>query len=112
MKTLNLSDRVLITGGTGLIGTNLQNRLKADGYDSVAVGSAYDLRDPDRARQLFEDVAPTFVFHLAAKVGGIYANSNYKADFYSDNVLINTHVVNECVRTGVRPSPPAHPALV
>ena len=102
MKTLNLSDRVLITGGTGLIGTNLQNRLKADGYDSVAVGSAYDLRDPDRARQLFEDVAPTFVFHLAAKVGGIYANSNYKADFYSDNVLINTHVVNECVRTGVR----------
>lgn len=102
MKTLNTSDRILITGGTGLIGTNLHNRLKADGYDSVAVGSEYDLRDPERARQLFEDVDPTFVFHLAAKVGGIYANSNYKADFYSDNVLINTHVVNESVRRGVR----------
>ena len=42
------------------------------------------------------------VYHLAAKVGGIFANSNYKADFYSDNVLINTNVVNACAASKVR----------
>ena len=100
---LKKDDRVLITGGTGLIGTNLRERLQADGHEVLAPGSGqYDLRDPGATRSLFGDFRPTFVFHLAAKVGGIYANSAYKAEFYSDNVLINTHVVNESVRHGVR----------
>ena len=54
-----------------------------------------------RRKEAFETFKPTVVFHLAAKVGGIYANSTYKAAFYSDNVLINTNVVNECVTNGI-----------
>jgi len=102
MTGLNKNDRVLITGGTGLIGTNLHNRLKQEGFESHAIGSQYDQRDPQMAKKAFDDFKPTLVFHLAARVGGIYANSNYKADFYSDNVLINTHVVNECVRNHIK----------
>lgn len=91
------SERILVTGGTGLIGTNLRERLERDGYDVVAIGSEYDLRDPRAAAQAFERYDPSVVFHLAARVGGIYANTRYKADFYSDNVLINTNVVNAAV---------------
>lgn len=99
---LRAGDRVLVTGGTGLIGTNLRERLEADGHEVLAPGSSCDLRDGAAARALFADYKPTFVFHLAAKVGGIYANNNYKADFYSDNVLINTHVIDASVKSGVR----------
>ena len=44
MTTLNSSDRILVTGGTGLIGTNLTNRLRALGYEVLATGSERDLR--------------------------------------------------------------------
>lgn len=101
MSGLKTDDRILITGGTGLIGTNLHRRLLAEGYEAVAIGSRHDLRDARVVRQVFDDYQPTRVFHLAARVGGIYANANYKADFYSDNVLINTHVVNASVHHGI-----------
>jgi len=101
MKTIKKTDRILVTGGTGLIGRNLVSHLRAEGYDAIPIGSEYDLRDADRARMAFKTFKPEVLFHLAAKVGGIYANSNYKASFYSDNVLINTNVVNCAVECGL-----------
>ena len=95
-------DRILITGGTGLIGTNLANALKKKSHEVLAIGSQFDLRNPIVTQKIFREFKPTIVYHLAAKVGGIYANSNYKSDFYSDNVLINTNVINECSSTNVR----------
>ncbi len=95
-------DRILITGGTGLIGKNLTSQLLSNNYDVLSVGSEVDLRDQIQCKNLFEDYKPSIVFHLAAKVGGIFANSNYKSAFYSDNVLINTNVVNASSHINVR----------
>ena len=53
------------------------------------------------AEKIFSEFKPSIVFHLAAKVGGIHANANFKADFYSDNVLINTNVVNASIKNNV-----------
>jgi GDP-L-fucose synthase len=102
LTTLTSRDRILVTGGTGLIGTNLCERLRSHGLEVLGTGSAQDLRQAPVAEQLFASFKPTVVFHLAARVGGIYANSHYKAGFYTDNVLINTHVVDACVRHGVK----------
>ena len=92
---------VLVSGGTGLIGRNLVERLKTDGLEVVATGSERHLRSARVAAELLEEVRPQVLFHLAARVGGIYANATQKPDFYRDNVLINTHVLDAAVDTGV-----------
>jgi len=94
-------ERALVTGATGLIGRNLMARLESLGADVVGVGSEQDLRDARVAQALLQRVRPTVVYHLAARVGGIYANSTQKPGFYRDNVLINTHVVDAAVDAGV-----------
>ncbi|MDA0328556.1 MAG: NAD-dependent epimerase/dehydratase family protein [Gemmatimonadetes bacterium] len=96
-----MSDTILVTGGTGLVGRNLVAGLEGLGHSVVSVGSERDLRDSDVAHRLLAEVRPKVVFHLAARVGGIYANSTQKPGFYRDNVLINTHVIDAAVETGV-----------
>lgn len=94
-------EKILITGASGLVGANLINSLKNSGYEVLGLDSKNDLRVASIADKIFSDFKPSIVFHLAAKVGGIHANANYKADFYSDNVLINTNVVNSCIKNNV-----------
>jgi GDP-L-fucose synthase len=98
---LNNHMRILVTGGTGLIGKNLTERLVGLGFEVLSFGSEYDLRIHDVCEKIVSSFKPDVVFHLAAKVGGIFANSTYKADFYSDNVLINTNIVNAAAKHGV-----------
>ncbi|MBI4844370.1 MAG: NAD-dependent epimerase/dehydratase family protein [Nitrospirae bacterium] len=93
-------EKILITGGTGLIGTNLTARLRHMGLNVVSAGfsrgeSRCDFRDAGSTKKIFDSVSPSVIFHLAAKVGGIYANVSRKADFYLDNTLINTNVMAE-----------------
>jgi len=95
------NQKILITGASGLVGRNLINRLMQHGSEVLGLDSKNDLRDPSITDNIFNEFKPTLVFHLAAKVGGIYANSNFKPDFYSDNVLINTNVVNSCLKNDV-----------
>ena len=92
---------ILVTGGTGLVGRNLVERLRSDGREVVATGSERDLREARVAHELLHQIRPKILFHLAARVGGIYANSTQKPGFYRDNVLINTHVLDAAVDAGV-----------
>ena len=95
------NEKILVTGASGLIGSNLVRYLNNIGYEVIGLDSKNDLRIESNANKLFNNFKPSIVFHLAAKVGGIHANSNFKADFYSDNVLINTNVVNACIKNNV-----------
>lgn len=95
-------ERVLVTGGTGLIGRNLVARLNTMGVLVTAVGSERDLRSASVANGLLASARPDVVFHLAARVGGIYANMTHKPGFYRDNVLINTNLVDAVVEAGVK----------
>jgi GDP-L-fucose synthase len=84
--------KILITGGTGLVGNAFSTiNIK---HTKILIGSSeYDLRNASDCEEMYKKYAPDHVIHLAAKVGGVSANSNYLADFYTDNTLINTNVL-------------------
>ena len=85
--------KVLVTGGTGMVGSAFQN-IKTN-HEIVPVGSKdYDLREWTHALQMMLD-HPNIdaIIHLAARVGGVKGNTEFVADFFSDNILINTNVL-------------------
>jgi GDP-L-fucose synthase len=91
--------KILITGGTGMVGRAFHDILP----DAIYVSSAeQDLKDPQSARFAMAEHKPDVVIHLAAKVGGVKGNTDYVADFYSDNALINTNVLNAAHAFGVK----------
>ena len=83
---------ILITGGTGLAGYQLKKMIP----DAICIGSNIDLRDRIAVNSLFEKIKPIKVIHCAAKVGGLGANINYKGEFFYDNIMINTNVIEAC----------------
>jgi GDP-L-fucose synthase len=78
----------LITGGTGLIGSAFK--------DGVKIGSNdYNLIDSKQVEQMFIDHKPNVVVHTAAMVGGVGANMTYPADFFYNNIMMNTNVIEQ-----------------
>lgn len=78
----------IITGGTGLIGSAFN--------DGVKLSSKRDLRDYDKAKFAIAMYKPDVVIHCAAKVGGVGANMEFPADFFMDNIRMNTNVIQAC----------------
>ena len=92
--------RILISGGTGLVGSAF-SRVKTD-HDLILLGSSdCDLRNPQATREMIEKQKPDAVIHLAAKVGGVKGNFDYVADFFYENIAINTNILEESRRQGV-----------
>jgi GDP-L-fucose synthase len=86
--------RVLVTGGGGFLGSQLVERLRADGRDPfVARRAEYDLTRWDDAERLFDDARPELVFHLAAEVGGIGANRANPGRYWYANLTMGSHVL-------------------
>ncbi len=96
--------RVLVTGGTGLVGQALISELVSEGFsDIVSVGSRdCDLCDSNAVSNLMVDNRPDYIFHLAARVHGIGGNAKYKSDILYENVMINSNVIEQARRVGVK----------
>lgn len=86
--------KILITGSTGLLGSALVKKLNENSnLDLVLLNSKTDLRNQETVDKLFEEHKPSFVYHLAAKVGGLGANMAGNAEFFRDNILMNTNIL-------------------
>jgi GDP-L-fucose synthase len=95
--------RVLVTGGSGLVGKAIEkhvNQLSASGNDAnhwyFASSKDADLCDFEQTKALFEREKPTHVVHLAAKVGGLFANLDGNIQFLRDNLAMNDNVIKLC----------------
>jgi GDP-L-fucose synthase len=97
-----LQQRVYVAGHTGMVGSALSRRLKRGGYILVGPNSRVDLRDQRRTMDMFGQLKPDLVFLAAAKVGGIYANLTYPADFIYDNLMIQTNVIHASCQHDVK----------
>tara|TARA_R110000765_G_C18868468_1_gene600770 strand:+ start:275 stop:1213 length:939 start_codon:yes stop_codon:yes gene_type:complete len=93
--------KILVTGGTGMVGKGF-HELDTN-YEFVFVGSSnYNLLSMIETEFMLKDIEPDAVIHLAARVGGVKSNSEYIADFYRDNILMNTNLLDASRRYGIK----------
>ncbi len=93
---MNLNSKIYIAGHNGMVGSAIFRKLKELGYNNLIFkdSKALDLRNQKSVNDFFEREKPDNVFLAAAKVGGILANSKYKAEFIYDNLMIQNNVIN------------------
>jgi GDP-L-fucose synthase len=96
--------KIVVTGGVGLVGSALINKLKSNGYENViSLGRKdCDLLDTVSTHDFFNRQSPDYVFHCAARVYGILGNMNNKGISFYENILINTNVVEASRKAGVK----------
>ncbi len=92
-------NKIVVTGGSGLVGKHLQEILPNATYLS---SKDCDLTDIKMVRWMISSYEPDVVIHLAAKVGGIQDNIKYPADYFDDNVLMNTNILKVCKEYDVK----------
>jgi GDP-L-fucose synthase len=88
--------KIYVAGHNGLVGSSILRRLQAGGYTNIIARASkeLDLTRQAEVEAFFENEKPDYVFLAAAKVGGILANSTYKADFIYRNLMIASNVIH------------------
>ena len=101
---MDKSSKIYIAGNTGLVGSAIVRKLKAEGYTNLVFTPypEYDLRNQQQVEDFFRREKPDYVFLAAAKVGGILANSTYPAEFIYDNLMIATNVIHASYKYGAK----------
>lgn len=96
--------RVLVTGGSGFIGSRVAAEVRARGCRDLALPThaEYELVNGDAVRRLLEVTRPEIVIHCAARVGGIGANRAHPAEFFYENLMMGVQLLHESWRSGVR----------
>jgi GDP-L-fucose synthase len=103
-SSMQLDSRIYIAGHRGLVGSAIIRRLKEGGHNNLITlsHSELDLTSQEAVREFFAREKPEYVFLAAAKVGGIYANNTYPADFIYQNLVIQTNVIHSAYLAGVK----------
>ncbi len=96
--------KIYVAGHTGLVGSAITRKLKEKGYTNLVFTphKDYDLRDQRQVKEFFEKNRPEYVFLAAAKVGGIWANNVYRAEFIYDNLMIEANIIHYSYLYGVK----------
>jgi len=93
-----MRNKILVTGGSGMVGNSLQKFLP----DAIYISSKdYDLTNESDVISMFEKYKPNIVVHLAAKVGGIIDNIEKPYEYFVENIRMNTYMVEHSYKNGV-----------
>lgn len=94
---------IFVAGHRGMVGSAIVRKLQAEGFTNIITKthSELDLTSQSEVRDFFQNQKIDYVVLAAAKVGGIYANNTYPADFIYQNLMIQTNVIHEAYKSGV-----------
>lgn len=98
------NSKIYVAGHRGLVGSAIVRELKKKGYTNI-IGKTHkelDLMNSVAVEDFFKEEKPEYVFLAAAKVGGIYANSTYPADFIYENLQIQNNIIGNAHKYGVK----------
>ena len=100
---MNKNIKIYIAGHRGLAGSAIVRRLQAKGYNNLVTRAhaELELRNQAAVQDFFADEKPDYVILAAAKVGGIYANNTYPAEFIQDNLVIQSNVIHSAYQNKV-----------
>ena len=92
---MNLDSRIFVAGHNGMVGSAIVRKLEQLGYTNIITmqRSKLNLLDQSEVDSFFRKIGPEYVFLAAAKVGGIKANRDMKADFIYENIMIQTNII-------------------
>src|SRR3954464_677542 len=101
---MQLNDKIYIAGHRGMVGGAIKRRLEILGYTNIVTRSSgeLDLRNQADVGNFFASEQPDYVFLAAAKVGGIYANNTYRAEFLYENLMIEANIIHASWKHGVK----------
>jgi GDP-L-fucose synthase len=101
---VEITNKILVTGSTGMVGSSLTKLLRNKGYKNILAPShsELDLRRQNDVEEFFATHKPDYVFHLAAIVGGIKANNEYPAKFIYDNTGMHLNVIKSANDNNVK----------
>lgn len=101
---MNISDKIFVAGHRGMVGSAIVRALKHSNYDNLVLRShkELDLTDEYQTNAFFDKERPDIAVIAAAKVGGIYANATYPAEFIEYNLAIALNTIRAARRAGVK----------
>jgi len=101
---INLKSKIYVAGHKGLVGSAIVRQLKKDGYKKIifADRSKVDLTNQLKVFKFLKRKKPDFIFIAAAKVGGIYSNNKYKAQFIYENLSIQSNLIHSAYLCGIK----------
>lgn len=98
------TSKILVTGSGGMLGSSVVRILKGQNYSNLYAPrkSELDLTQSNDVNFYFEEHKPEYVFLIAAKVGGIFANMTYRADFIYENLMMQTNAIHACHKHNIK----------
>jgi GDP-L-fucose synthase len=101
---MDKSSKIYIAGHRGMVGSAMLRKLQAEGFEHfiLKTSSELDLRNQQQVNEFFETEKPDYVILAAAKVGGILANNEFRAEFIYDNMMIQNNIIHASYVNGVK----------
>jgi len=101
---MSKSDNIYVAGHRGMVGSAIIRTLQNQGFENITTRthSELDLTNQYKVQEFFSQEKPDQVYLAAAKVGGIFANDNYPAEFIYQNLMIEANVINAAFKSGVK----------
>jgi len=96
MNKLSKTSKIYIAGHNGMVGSAIMRKYLNKGFNNIIVKNSkeLDLRNQFEVNNFFKNEKPDYVIIAAAKVGGIYANDTFKANFIYDNLMIQSNIIH------------------